>query len=247
MTYVTATDALTFVRSLEDASVDLLLTDPPYSGIVSDRWDNQWQTDDAYAAWMFEILQAAKPKLKPNGSVIFFGGLGKHGDRPFFKLMMRIEANNLFHYRNMITWSKRRAYGKSHDYLFTREELLWYSNSPERTGVTFNIPLSSEKRGYAGYNSKYPAKSEFKRITNVWTDITELFRPERVAQKPLPLMERLVATHSNPGDLVVDPFSGYGSTGIAALKLGRRFLGSELIPEDAVKANGRCVDILNNP
>ena len=61
-------------------------------------------------------------------------------------------------------------------------------------------------------------------------------------QRPLPLISRLVRTHSNPNDLVVDFFSGYGTTGIVAHHLGRRFLGCELIPEDAVEADRRVTD-----
>lgn len=66
-------------------------------------------------------------------------------------------------------------------------------------------------------------------------------RPERNTQKPIPLMERFVRTHSNEGDKVVDPFCGWGTTGVAAENLGRDFLGSEAIEEDAEKANERCL------
>jgi DNA modification methylase len=209
-------------------------------GIVEDSWDNQWASVTDYVDWMYRVLEAVKPKMTETGSVVFFGGIGKHGERPFFKLLDKIEDKNLYHYRNLITWGKRRAYGKSHDYLFCREEIAWYSVSPERTKVTFNIPLLDVKRGYAGFNKKYPAKSEFKRVSNVWTDIPELMRPERNTQKPVELLERLIKTHSNPGDLVVDCFAGWGTTGVAALRLGRRFLGSERIPGDAKLADERC-------
>jgi site-specific DNA-methyltransferase (adenine-specific) len=239
MTYIHPIDCFELPKLLEDRSVNLLLTDPPYMGIVEDSWDNQWEAVDSYVDWMFHLLQAFKPKLTEDASVIFFGGVGKHGERPFFKLMEKIERDNLFTYRNLITWKKRRAYGKSHDYLFCREEIAWYSVSPERTKVTFNIPLLDIKRGYPGFSSKYPAKSEFKRVSNVWDDIPEIMRPQRNTQKPLPLMERLISTHSNPGDLIVDPFCGWGSTGLAAVKLGRRFQGSERIVEDAIQANAR--------
>ncbi|TXH08162.1 MAG: site-specific DNA-methyltransferase [Spirochaetes bacterium] len=240
MTFVHPVDCYDFIDSLEDKSVSLLLTDPPYMGIVEDSWDNQWANVDAYVDWMYTLFAKAKPKLTDTGSLIFFGGIGKHGERPFFKLMEKLESNNLFTYRNMITWKKRRAYGKSHDYLFCREEIAWYSVSSQRTEVTFNIPLLDVKRGYDGWNEKYKAKSEFKRVSNVWDDIPEIFRPARNTQKPLLLMNRLVKTHSNPGDLVVDPFTGWGSTGVSALALGRRFQGSEKIPEDAAKADERC-------
>jgi DNA modification methylase len=238
--YVQALDAFDFIASLQDGSVDLFLTDPPYMGIVEDSWDNQWKTVSDYVDWMYRVLEAIKPKMKDKGSVIFFGGIGKHGERPFFKLLDKIEDKNLFTYRNLITWKKRRAYGKSHDYLFCREEIAWYSVAPGRTDMTFNIPLLDVKRGYAGFNSKYPAKSEFKRVSNVWDDIPELMRPQRNTQKPQELLERLIKTHSNPGDLVVDCFAGWGTTGVAALSLGRNFLGSERIEADAKLADERC-------
>lgn len=240
MTYIVSKDVFDFIPLIQDGSVDLLLTDPPYMNIVGDKWDRQWKTVQEYVDWMYRILELMKPKMKEHGSIIFFGGLGTHGERPFWKVIEAVESKNLYTYRNLVTWGKRRAYGKSHDYLFCREEFVWYSMSPERTKVTFNIPLLDVKRGYAGFNKKYPAKSEFKRVSNVWTDIPELMRPERKAQKPIPLMERLVRTHSNPGDLIVDPFAGWGTTGVAALGLGRRFFGNEGILEDAQEANKRC-------
>lgn len=230
--------ALKFISALPKESVDLFLIDPPYYGIVEETWDNQWKSISDYVDWLSDLILDAVPKLKPKGSLIMFGGIGKHGAHPLFDVMRRAEQWLTF--RNMITWKKRRAYGKSHDYLFCREEILWYSRSAERTEVTFNIPLLDVKRGYAGFNSKYPAKSEYKRVSNVWDDIPELMRPTRNCEKPLPLLRRLISTHSNPGDLVVDFFAGTGSTGVAALQLGRRFLGCEAM-EDAVNmANTRC-------
>lgn len=148
--------------------------------------------------------------------------------------------NSGYYYRNWITWKKRRAYGKRYDYLFCREEIIWYSVGSEISGVTFNIPLLPQKRGYDGFNKKYPAKSEYKRVSNVWDDIPELQRPTRACEKPKPLMERLIGTHTDPNDLVVDLFSGTGATGITALSLGRRFLGCEAIEKDAASANEAC-------
>lgn len=245
--YVYDRDALSFINTLEDGSVSLLCTDPPFYGIVAEEWDNAWPSTAAYAEWFCGILHAARPKLTPTGSVVFFGAIGKHGHRPLFPVMGQLEAAGIYTYRNWITWKKRRAYGKSHDYLFCREEILWYSVSAERTEVTFNIPLTSEKRGYAGFDPKYPAKSEYKRVSNVWDDIPELMRPVRTCQKPIPLMRRLIETHSNPGDLVIDPFSGTGATGMAALMAGRRFRGTDADPKAADYANIRCSYAANPP
>jgi len=230
---------------LKDGTVHLLLTDPPYYGITDDAWDNQWASDREFADWLSGIFLRALPKLTPTGSLVFFGGLGRHGSHPLFRVVTALEDGG-YTFRNWVTWKKRRAYGKSHDYLYVREEILWFSKNPDRTAVTFNKPYTDEVRGYAGYDPKYPAHSEYKRVGNVWTDIDpviddvpELFRPKRSCQKPDKLMSRLVATHSNEGDLVVDPFAGWGSTGIAAVTLGRKFLGCEAIEADALAADGR--------
>ena len=236
--YIKPIQAKALLAEIPPKSVDLILIDPPYYGIVEDAWDNQWKTENDYCDWLIDHLRLAATRLNALGSLIVFGGIGKHESHPFFSVILRVEKFLCF--RNLITWKKRRAYGKSHDYLFCREEIAWFSASSERTAVTFNVPLTSEKRGYAGFNPKYPAKSEFKRVSNVWDDIPELMRPERSCQKPEPLIERLIDTHSNQGDLVVDFFSGYGTTGIVALKRNRRFIGCEVIKADAEAANERC-------
>lgn len=85
----------------------------------------------------------------------------------------------------------------------------------------------AQKRGYAGFNPKYPALSEFKRPGNVWTDLPELFKPTRTAEKPVSWFSRLIAAHSNEGDLVFDPFCGTGNSLVAARDLGRSWVGCE--------------------
>lgn len=245
MTFVHAAKAEDFIPTLEDGSVDLILTDPPYGGITTDGWDNQWPTERAFAEWLSAILLRALPKLTPTGSLVFFSALGRHGSHPLFRVVTALEDGG-YTWRNLITWKKRRAYGKSHDYLYAREEIVWMSRSPERTEVTFNKPYLDELRGYAGFDKNHPALSEYKRVGNVWTDVDpviedcpELMRPKRSCQKPEKLMDRLVSTHSNPGDLVVDLFCGWGSTGVSAVSLGRNFLGCEAIVADAHSANER--------
>lgn len=249
MSHIVAQKAEDFVCALDKETIDLVLIDPPYYGIVDDSWDNQWASEDEYVLWLVNLLKLAYFKLKPTGSLLMFGGIGKHGSHPLFKVISGLETSLFvgdpaFFFRNMITWKKRRAYGKSHDYLFCREEIVWMSKSSVRTEVTFNVPLLDVKRGYAGFNKKYAAKSEFKRVSNVWDDIPELMRPKRTAEKPIPLLKRLVATHSNPGDLIIDFFAGTGSTGVAALELSRRFMGCEAIEADAMAANARCEGIV---
>jgi DNA modification methylase len=226
--------------------IDLLLTDPPYNGIVGEKWDKKKEPND-FADEISKAIVGFKLLMSPKGSLIYFGGTGTHKNHPLFRMVSNLEQH--FWYRNWLTWRKRRGYGKEFDYLFIREEAIWMSMSEDRVNVTFNIPLTSEIRGYKGFNKKYPAKSEYKRVGNVFDDfenpgdvihyIPELMRPKRTAQKAPELMKQLIETHTNPGDLIVDPYAGYGTTGIVAVAMGRRFAGCEAIKEDAKDADNR--------
>ena len=228
--YVVAADAKDFLAALRDESVDLFLLDPPYFRIVGDLWDHQWESPEVYAEWLVGICTLARQKVKPTGSLVIFQGMGKHGQHPVFLVVAGIEKT--WHFRNWITWKKSRAFGKSGNYLFCRDEILWFSATPRDDKTTFNTPFPDRRL-------KRPGKTEFKKVSNVWDDIEQVFRPERSCRRPLPLLARLIKAHSNPGDLVVDCFAGYGTTGIVAHNLGRRFLGCEAIEEDAVAADAR--------
>ncbi len=212
-------------RSLGRA--DLIVSDPPYGRIVSESWDKDFNAYD-----YIEHAEHCEQLLKPGGSALIWGGIGKPNDRVFFKFLSEVEERTDLTIQNVITWSKKRAYGKANDYLFTREELVWLTKGKPKT---FNVPLLDELRGYEGYNKKYPAKSKFKRRTNVWTDITEVMRGKiHPCEKPERLSEVIVRTHSNEGDLVLDLFAGSGNVSKVCKKLKRNSI--------AVEANAEYAD-----
>lgn len=213
---VVRADAFDWMQKVDDASVPLIATDPPYGKIIGQDWDQTWTVEKQWA--MTEIIDRV---LVPGGTAYVWGGIGKPGNRLFFEWLSQVEARSSLTLWDVITWRKRRFYGTATRYGFAREEcaMLVKGEKP----ATFNIPLLDEKRGYAGFNPKYPAKSEFKRRTNVWDDVTELFNGKiHECEKPTRLAEIMIETSSKPGDLVVDMFAGSGSTGVAAKKLGRR-------------------------
>lgn len=206
----------------------LVIADPPYGNIVSDKWD-KYNSDDL-VDWLIKFSNGISNILIDGGSCYVFGGVGKYKDRPFFKYLSRVEGESDLHLHNLITWGKKRAYGVSHNYLFTREELAFLVKGTKPS--TFNIPLLNVKRGYNGYNEKYPAKSEFLRRTNVWTDITEIFKGKmHVAQKPEKLLEVPILAHTDVGDIVIDPCAGSGSTAFACRNTKRKFIVIEKDPE----------------
>ena len=240
MSYVVAADAQDFLLTLRDRSVDLFLIDPPYFGIVRDLWDNQWDSSEEYASWLVGLCSIARRKVKHTGSLVMFQAIGRHQQHPIFQVISGVEREG-WHFRNWITWKKSRAFGKAKDYLYCRDEILWFSANSNPAQLTFNVPFTERR------NKRPNAKHEFKKVTNVWDDIELVHRPERSCRRPLPLLARLIKTHSNAGDLVVDFFAGYGTTGIVAHNLGRRFKGCEQVEADALAAEQRVADakILN--
>lgn len=203
----------------------LISTDPPYGNIVEEDWDKTKETDVAFCEWMLSWTRMWQEALLPNAAFYVWGGIGHPKFRPFLRYIVEAETDD-FLLANLITWGKKRAYGVQHNYLFTREELAYFINGPDiKKPLQFNVPYLDVKRGYDGYNEKYPAKSEYLRRTNVWTDITEILRGKvHPTQKPIPVMAVPISTHTDPGDWVVDLFAGAGTTAMAARQLGRKFV-----------------------
>ncbi len=230
-------EVLEFIKStLPDGKTGLWVCDPPYGNIVADGWDQVGNDDVQFCEWLIAWTQHCAVLSLPQGALYVWGGIGTPRFRPFYRYLVEVERQTPYRLANHITWSKKRAYGVSHNYLFCREEIAYLTLGDIKKPRLFNIPLLETKRGYAGYSAKYPAKSEFYRRTNVWMDVTELLRGKvHTAQKPERLHEIMIETHTQAGEWVLDPFSGSGTTGLAAQKLGRKFILVEKDPESFEK------------
>ncbi len=204
----------------------LIIADPPYGNIVNEAWDKVKISDELFSDWMIKWTRGLSNLcLLPGGAFYVWGGVGKPGFRPFLRYLSEVEQVGKFELANLITWSKKRAYGVQNNYLWTREECAYFIQGDAKKPRCFNIPLLDEKRGYAGYNAKYPAKSEFYRRTNVWTDINEIFKGKlHPTQKQQRVIEIPIEVHTHAGDWVVDPFAGAGTTAFACRKLERKFV-----------------------
>jgi len=204
--------------------VPLILTDPPYGKILSAKWDHVIEKEEDFVEWMIDWTRTWSDMLLPGGMFAVWGGIGTPGFRPFFRYIPEVERRSELKLSNLITWSKKRAYGTATNFLFTREELALFTLGDVKRPRCFNIPLLETKRPYPGFNADYPAKSEYYRRTNVWTDITELLRGKvHPAQKAQRVMEIPIEVYTQSGEWVVDMFVGSGTTALAARKLGRRF------------------------
>lgn len=235
--------------------IPLIVADPPYGNVLPAHWDISLEPDTCFTQWMIYWTSLWQRTMLPNAAFYVWGGIGLPKFRPFFRYLVKVEEETPLRLANLITWKKRRAYGVKHNYLFTREECAYLINGDDiKKPRCFNIPLLDEKRGYAGYNKKYPAKSDQYRRTNVWTDVTEVMRGKvHDAQKAQRVIEVPIEVHTQPGEWVVDPFAGSGTLAIATMKLGRRFVVIEkdeqifaTMVKRIVEAHERGVDLINH-
>ncbi len=205
----------------------LIIADPPYGKIVNEPWDHRHGLSCTLVNEQLDQINACAKHSVDGGALYWFGGYGTPGYRPFYHLASVVEKYTLYQIAAHITWSKKRAYGVQHNYLSTREEILYLIKGDIKKPACFSVPYTDIERGYEGYNKDYPAKSKFKRRTMVW-DISEIFKGKlHPCEKPQELLKIMIETNTNPGDWVLDLFSGSGATSLAARSLGRKFLAIE--------------------
>lgn len=240
---------------VRDASVDLLITDPPYNIGVKYHPDyNDHQHRDRFLAYLHACLQACLPKLKKTGSVVVFMGPELQGH---VQVLLRTLG---LHWRNTVIW--HYTFGQAQQKKFTPSWTAMHYFTRHRTRYVFNaakIRIPSARQLL--YKDKR-ANPQGKLPDDLWVLLTEhqvpdgftaqmdAWRMSRVCgtfreregyatQLPLPLTERWLTALTNPGDTVLDPFLGTGTTLIAAARLGRHGSGMELSRAVARRAHKR--------
>jgi site-specific DNA-methyltransferase (adenine-specific) len=150
-------------------------------------------------------------------------------------------AEKYFTVQNRITWEREKGRGALRNWKNCSEDIWFFTVSGE---YTFNLDaVKLKRRVMAPYTDENGRPKDWDRDgnggfrlthpSNLWTDISVPFwsMPENTdhpTQKPEKLIAKLILASSNPGDVVLDPFLGSGTTSVAAKKLGRRFAGIEI-------------------
>ena len=168
--YVVAADAKDFLAALRDESVDLFLIDPPYFEILNVPWDNQWESAGPLRDVARRSLRRRTPQDQADRIARHVPSDRQAREAPDLRGGER--RREVWTFRDWITWKKARAFRKSKGYLFARDEILWFSASADAEAVTLNTPFLDEK-------PRRPGKFEFKRVSNVWSDIAQEFKPGR--------------------------------------------------------------------
>lgn len=224
-------DCISAMAALPDACVDMIFADPPYNlqlggdlfrpeGSRVDAVDNDWDKFDtlsAYDAFTHAWLEQARRILKPNGTIWVIGSYHN-----IFRVGASLQDRG-FWILNDIIWRKANPMPNFKGTRFTNahETLIWASKS-EDARYTFNY------RSMKTLNDELQMRSD-------WV-IPICSGPERLkrngikahpTQKPEALLYRILLACTKPGDVVLDPFFGTGTTGAVARRLGRRWIGIE--------------------
>lgn len=208
-------DSKVLIRELADQSVDLILTDPPYnlSGYSTGNMDFSWRKtiNNDVADWDLnsfepvEWLPEFKRILKPTGNIFAFTSYNLMGKwHSVFDPEFDTFQYMVWHKTNPVPKIRKAGFLNSCELIIC----VW------NKGHIWNFQNQKDMHNF--FESPICMGNE--RLKN----------PKHPTQKPVKLLERIVKIATNAGDVVFDPFMGVGSSGVAALKLERQFIGFEL-------------------
>ncbi len=259
---VVATEsALSFLQTLPDASVSLVVTSPPYN--VGKEYEAK-HTIPQYTASQLLIVAQLWRVVHPRGSVCW--QVGNHvadGELvPLDVIFYPLFKSLGFSLRNRIVWHFRHGLHSTRRFSGRYETLLWFTKSANYTFNLDAVRVAAKypgKRSYKGPNRGGPsANPNGTNPSDFWDNLSREWEaaiwdfpnvkanhPEKTAhpcQFPVELAERCVLALSNPGDRVLDPFLGTGTTLIAALAHDRRAIGVDISPAYSELARQRIRD-----
>jgi len=238
-------DCVEALKSLPNGCADLVFADPPFNiGYSYDICKDKWEHDE-YLSWIDQWLPQAVRVLKPNGSLWLSMSDEHVADykNKLDSLGLKLVNWIIWHY----TFARltKRKFARSHRHIlyYVMDENNYTFNSDDIRVPTVVVKYVRETNCKTRIPHDvwclHPNESNqlFQPDQDVWfyTCISGLSK-ERVdhpSQMPEALMERIVKVATNPGDLVIDPFAGSGTTLAVAKRLGRNYWGCELSPRYA--------------
>jgi modification methylase len=225
-------DCVDQMNALPAGSVDLIFADPPYNlqleegltrpdqskvDAVDDDWD-KFQSFAHYDAFTRAWLGAARRILKPDGALWVIGSYHN-----IFRVGAALQDLD-FWMLNDVIWRKANPMPNFRGTRFTNahETLIWAARD-KKSRVTFNYEAMKQANEDTQMRSDwlFPICTGAERLTDADGDKVH------PTQKPEALLHRILNATTKPGDVVLDPFFGTGTTGAVAKKMGRRFIGIE--------------------
>lgn len=234
-------DVIDFLNNLSDCSVDLIIADPPYN-ISIDKWDT-FKNNNSYYDFIQKWFDLSIEKLKHGGTIYIF-------NTPFNNaiLLSRLIDRTDLTIQNWITWYKKDGFSnKKKSYINNQETILFITKNG--SDHTFNRDLIREpylsdsriihasKKGILKNGKRWFPNPNGRLATDVWEFSSDRHNKKMNGKtqsfihptpKPEKIIQRMILASSNENDLVLDLFSGSGTTSFISKKLNRFFLGCEL-------------------
>lgn len=231
-------DSLEWLKYINDESIDLIFADPPYNINKAD-WD-KFESQEHYIEWSMRWIKEAARILKHTGSLYICG---------FSEILADLKhpAMKCFSGCKWLVWHYRNKANLGHDWGRSHESILHL-----RKSSSFTMNIDKIRVSYGEHTLKYPVhpqadSSQYgkgKKTSSLWTpnplgakpkDVIEIpttcngmgEKTEHPTQKPEELLRKLILASSDINDIVLDPFSGSGTTLVAAEQLQRKWLGCE--------------------
>jgi site-specific DNA-methyltransferase (adenine-specific) len=233
-------DSLVWLKGMKSETVDLVFADPPYN-IKKADWDN-FESHAHYVAWSRDWLKEASRVLKKTGTLYVCG---------FSEILadVKVAAMPFFNGCRWIVWHYKNKANLGGDWGRSHESIVHFRKSKN---FTFNI--DDIRIPYGAHTLKYPSHPQAEtsnfgkngngELRENWVPNPRGAKPKDVmdipttcngmgektphpTQKPEELLRKLLLASTNPGDLVIDPFSGSGTTPVVADQLGRRWFACD--------------------
>jgi modification methylase len=242
-------DCVAALEKLPENSVDVIFADPPYNlqlegdlhrpdqskvDAVDDHWD-QFATFEAYDAFTRAWMLAARRVLKPTGTMWVIGSYHN-----IFRVGTTLQDLG-FWILNDVVWRKTNPMPNFRGRRFTNahETMIWASPTQGAKGYTFNYDAMKMANDEVQMRSDwlFPICNGGERLKD---ENGDKIHP---TQKPEALLHRIIMSSSKPGDVILDPFFGSGTTGAVAKRLGRNFVGIDREDKYIKAALARIEDV----
>ncbi len=235
-------DSIAFLKQLPENSIDMIFADPPYN-IKKADWD-KFESQEQYIQWSLQWIREAARILKPEGSLFICGFTEVLADlkHPAMKYFMGCRWL-IWHYKNKANLGS--DWGRSHESILLLRKSKKYTMNIDMVRIPYNEHTLKYPSHPQAESSQYgngkaretawqpnPLGAKPKDVIEIPTTCNGMGeKTKHPTQKPEELLRKFILAASNVGDIVLDPFSGSGTTLVVAEQLGRKWIGCEINSE----------------
>ena len=236
-------DCLNLLKKLPSESVDLIVTSPPYC--IGKAYEDPHNDIQTFRKQHTKIFKELYRVVKVGGSICWQTGYHISDkcviplDYIVYDIFTSLSAQkeHPLTLRNRIIWTFGHGLNSTTRFSGRHETILWFTKGNQTTFNLDDIRVPQNypgKRSYKGPNKGQLSGNPFgKNPSDIWdipnVKAMHVEKTDHPCQFPVAIPRRLIKALTDPGDLILDPFMGSGTTGVAALLEGRRFVGAELM------------------